>query len=359
LGGHPYYARLCSIGLDGTDLCLLTPENAYHDVELSPSINCLVDNFSRVDQAPRAVLRDMEGGLIMKLEQTDITPLKKIGWQPPEIVQAKAADDKTRLWGVMWKPFDLDPEKKYPLVAFVYPGPQDEGFPLTFFNGTVNNHIHLAQYGFVVIWAGNRGGSYKRPLEYSEYYRANMRDYPLEDNKRFIEQMAERYPFIDINRIGIWGGSSGGFEAAAAMLSFPDFYKVGVTRSGLHDPSLYHTWWNDLFQGMKNINGDGEDSRWEAVRTPGNLELASRLKGRLLILHSEMDINCHPAHAARLVDALMAAGKRFDYFVVPGAGHMWGSRWQYEQRLIWDYFIRNLMGDERMSVNLFENFKNE
>jgi len=167
----------------------------------------------------------------------------------------------------------------------------------------------------------------------------------------------EQHPYMDGGRIGVWGGSSGGFQAAAAMLSYPDFYKAGVTRSGIHDPGLYHAWWGDQFQGLKECTLDGSETAWEPVRSPGNPELAGRLKGRLLILHSEADINCHPAHSARLAYALMAAGKRFDYFVVPGAGHGWGNRWQYEQRLIWDYFIRHLMGDERRSVNLFENFK--
>jgi dipeptidyl aminopeptidase/acylaminoacyl peptidase len=358
-GRNPYYSHLYRVRLDGSDLRLLTPEDAHHDVAISPGHNFFVDNFSRVDQAPQAVLRDMRGNLLVELETMDTAPLLEMGWKAPEIVQARADDGETGLWGVMWKPFDLEPRVKYPVVSFVYPGPQDERIPLTFFQGAVNNHVHLAQFGFVVIMTGNRGGSYKRSLAYSEYYRGNMRDYPLADNRGAIRDLAERYAFMDIDRVGIWGGSSGGFMAAAAMFTYPDFYKVGVARSGLHDPSLYHGWWNDQFQGMDAERVEGGETRWVSRKTPSNLKIAKNLKGHLLILHSEADRNCHPAHAARLVDALMAAGKRFDYFLVPGSGHGWGNRWPYEQRLIWDYFIRHLMGDHRSGVDLFEDFSEE
>jgi dipeptidyl aminopeptidase/acylaminoacyl peptidase len=298
----------------------------------------------------------MEGRLLLELETADLSRLREAGWKAPEIFKTGSAEGGMDLWGVMWKPFDFDPTRRYPVIDFVYPGPQDEGIPRTFMQGLLTNNIHLAQYGFIVIMCGNRGGSYNRPVAYSEHYRGNLRDYPLADHKAVIEQLAARHVFIDIERVGIWGGSSGGFMALTAMLTYPDFYKVCVARSGQHDPSLYHSWWSEQFQGVGQRAGPDGHAEWASKETPGNLELARNLKGRLLLLQSEMDMNVHPAHAARMADALMAAGKRFDYFVVPGAGHEWGDRWPYVQRMIWTYFVRHLMGDDRYSVDIFNDF---
>jgi dipeptidyl aminopeptidase/acylaminoacyl peptidase len=352
---NPYYEHLYSLDLDGRNMRLLTHENAHHRVYLSPSRACFVDNHSRVDDPPRAVLRDAEGGLLMELEIADMTRLLDAGWKAPEVVKVEAADGETDLWGVLWKPYDFDPDRRYPIVSFIYPGPQDELVPLTF-QDALDNNAHLAQFGFIVVQVGTRGGSYKRSLEYSEYCRGNLRDYPIEDNRAAIEELGRRHAWIDMDRVGIWGGSSGAFAAVTATLTYPDFYKVCVARSGPHDPAIYHAWWSDRFQGMSRVPSDEDMIRWVSDRAGSNLELARNLKGRLLLIHSEMDQNVHPAHSARMARALMAANKRFDYFVVPGAGHSWGPDWAYVQRLIWTYFVHNLMGDTRWDVDIFEDF---
>jgi dipeptidyl-peptidase-4 len=353
---NPYYDHLYSVSLNGGDIKPLTYEDAHHEVFLSPSCKYLVDNFSRVDQPLQAVLKDSDGNFLMELESTDISRLVEAGWKEPEVFHVKAADGETDLWGVMYKPYDFDPGRRYPIISFVYPGPQDELVPLTFI-GALGNNAHLAQYGFIVVHAGNRGGSYKRSLEYSEYFRGNLRDYPVADNKAVIENLARRHEWIDADRVGIWGGSSGAYAALTGMLTYPEFYKVCVARSGPHDPSIYHAWWSDEFQGMLKIVQEDGTVKWITEVAEGNLELAHNLEGRLLLLQSEMDDNVHPAHAARMARALMAANKRFDYFVVPGAGHAWGGNWNYVQQMIWTYFVHHLMGDQRWNIDIFEDFE--
>jgi dipeptidyl aminopeptidase/acylaminoacyl peptidase len=352
---HPYYTHLYRTELNGETICLLTPEDTHHEIFLSPNGRFFVDNSSTVETPTRSVLRNADGELILELERLNVSPLESAGWKKPGIFKVKADDGNTDLWGVMWKPFYFDPGKRYPIITEVYPGPQDEAIPLTFMQGLLNNNVHLAQYGFIVVHFGNRGGSYKRSLKYSNFHRGNLRDFPLADNKAAIERLAEIHSFIDMKRVGIWGGSSGGFMAVSAMLTYPDFYKVGVARSGQHDPCIYSGWWSDYFQGADCQSTKGEN-RWLTCVPPGNLKLARKLKGHLLILHSEMDTNVHPAHSARLVDSLMAAGKRFDYFVVPGGGHGWSHNWPYIQRMIWTYFVHHLMGDGRVSVDMFDDF---
>ncbi len=353
---NPYYEHLYSVRLDGADLRHLTYEDAHHEVYLSPSFEYFVDNYSRVDEAPRASLRDARGDPVMELEAADLSYLEGSGFKAPEVFKVKAADGETDLWGVMYRPYDFDASRKYPIISFVYPGPQDELVPLTFMDA-LNNNAHLAQYGFIVVHAGNRGGSYKRSVEYSEYYRGNLRDYPVADNRAVIEELASRHAWIDIDRVGIWGGSSGAYAALTGMLTYPDFYKVCVARSGPHDPAIYHAWWSDQFQGMSSAAGEDSTVRWLTEAAAGNLELAGNLKGHLLLVHSEADQNVHPAHSARMARALMAANKRFDYFVVPGAGHAWGQNWPYVQQMIWTYFVRYLMGDTRWDVDMFEIFE--
>ncbi len=333
-GINPYFSFLYSVNIYDGSLKLLTPENANHEVWLSPDAEYFVDIYSRVDLPHKSVLRDKKGDLIMELANGETDNLIKNGWQNPEQFTVKAADNKTELWGVMWKPFNFDSHKKYPVITFVYPGPQDNFVPVQFFRRL--NNAHLAQYGFIVVMCGTRGSSYKRSVKFSEYFRKNLRDYPLEDNKYMLEQLAERHSFVDINRVGIWGGSSGGFMAAAAILSYPDFYKVAVSRSGQHDPAVFHSWWSDIFN-----TPPGRDS---ADSLFSNISLAENLEGRLLLIHGETDMNVHPSNSARLANALMKAGKYFDYIVVPGSGHGWGPNREYIQKRIWLYFIEHLMG---------------
>jgi len=191
-----------------------------------------------------------------------------------------------------------------------------------------------------------RGSSYKRSKSFSEYYRSNLRDYPLEDNKFMIEQLAARYPFIDSSKIGIWGGSSGGFMAASAILKYPDFYKVSVSRAGQHDPRVFHTWWTDVFNTPLYKN--------EADSIFTNISIAKNLKGKLFIIHGEIDTNVHPSNSARLANELMKSGKYFDYLVVPGGSHAWSHNWQYVQKRIWLYFVENLLDNRIENINIME-----
>ena len=321
---NPYYSRLYLASTEHHHLDLLNPETADHEVIFSPSGKYFVDNYSRVNRAHRSILRGRNGRRILFLEEGSTNKLKAHGWQNPDTFRVKATDDTTNLYGVMWKPFDFDPEKKYPIITYVYPGPQDNFVPTTFFSEL--NNVQLAQYGFIVVMCDTRGSSYKRSLKFSEYFRTNLRDYPLADNKYMIEQLAQKHDFIDIDKVGIWGGSSGGFMAATAMLQYPDFYKVGVSRAGQHDPATFHAWWSEVF-GSNPTTGK-VDSLYS------NLSIAHQLKGKLLLIHGESDMNVQPTHSLKLANELMKSGKHFDLLMVPGGGHGWSRNWQYVQQRI-------------------------
>ena len=314
---NPYYELLYQLNIINGQLTLLTPENANHSVYFSPDNTYFVDTFSRPDMPHKSVVRDCNGNIVMEIENASINGLEGLNWIMPEVFTVKSADGKTDLWGLMWKPFDFDSDKKYPIITFVYPEPQFNFVPTTFF--TEPNNVHLAQYGFIVMMCGTRGSSYDRSLEFSEFYRGNVRDYPLADNKYEIEQLAKKYPFIDIDRVGVWGGSSGGYMAVSAMLTYPDFYKVGVSRAGQHNPETFHCWWNDYFQGV--------DDHGNTTPAKSNLKLVENLRGHLFLIHGEMDKTVHPSQTALLVYALMKAGKNFDYLVVPGGDHGWSTNW--------------------------------
>lgn len=265
-GENIYFEHLYSVRLDGTGLTLMDPGNANHRSTLSPSKLFLVDNHSRVDMAPEAVLRSADGKLILKLEVADLKRLKEAGWKMPETFVVKAADGVTDLYGNLWKPFDFDPKKKYPIIANVYPGPQMEGTNHTFapFSGTQQ----LAQLGFIVIQVGHRGGAPNRSKAYASYGYFNLRDYGLEDKKYAIEQLAARNPWIDINRVGIYGHSGGGFMTAAALMQKPynEFFKVGVSSAGNHDNNIYNNSWSERYHGLKEVEVKAEDAKAQGTQ---------------------------------------------------------------------------------------------
>lgn len=348
-GRNPYYEHLYRVGLDGSDLRLLTPEDAHHKVTMSPTRKFFVDNFSRVDAPTRAVVRNSDGNLVLELETADASKLIGAGWRPPEIFVAKADDGKTDLWGVMYKPFDFDPEKKYPLITRGYPGRQDEFIPKEF--QPIEVETGMAQLGFIIVRFGNRGGCPHRGLEYRSFGRYDFRDFCLPDKKAVIEELARRHSFIDIDRVGIVGSSSGGFMATSAMLVYPDFFKVGVAMTSPNDPMMYYKQWVERYQGVKRVTDPDGTVRWEAS-ADGNVELAANLKGRLLMIYGAQDDNVHITNLYRMADALIKAGKRFDMFVVPGAGHGLGD-YRYLFRLITDYFVQHLLGDTGGAQMLF------
>ncbi|HEX6981950.1 MAG TPA: DPP IV N-terminal domain-containing protein [Balneolaceae bacterium] len=358
-GVNPYYAQLYKVRFDGSDFKRLTPENATHDISASEEGNYFVDNYSRVDMPTKSVLRNGEGEVIMKLQETDVSRMKKAGWKAPEMFKVKAADDVTDIYGVMWKPFNFDSTKKYPIIAYVYPGPQTEPFPIGFtIRGSRARPTALAQLGFVVVAMGQRGGSPIRSRYYHTYGYGDLRDYPLIDNKYGLEQLAARHNFIDESRVGIYGHSGGGFMSTAALLTYPDFYDVAVSSSGNHDNNVYNLWWSEAHNGVKKVTktievddseGGVKDSTITVFKAPveTNIELAENLEGHLLLTTGTVDNNVHPANTIRMANALIKAGKDFDYMIMPGQRHGYGEYSPYFERMLWRYFAEHLLSDYR------------
>ena len=357
-GEHPYYQHLYSVRFDGNRLQHLSPESGNHQVYASTEGNYFVDNISTVDTPTRSVLRDGSGKIILELQQVNIDRATELVWEVPETFTVKAADGATDLYGVMWKPFDFDPNKKYPIVSYVYPGPQTEPFPITF---GASRHQALAQVGFIVVAFGNRGGSPLRSRYYHTYGYGDLRDYPLADNRYGLEQLIGRHTFVDGSKVGIYGHSGGGFMSTAALLTHPDFYDVAVSSAGNHDNNVYNRWWSETHNGVeettKVIKEMGEDSV-EVEKTittfdgpiETNAALAKNLQGKLLLVHGNIDNNVHPANTIRLVDALVKEGKRFDMMILPGRRHGFGPYQPYFERMMWYYFAEHLLGDYQGST---------
>jgi dipeptidyl-peptidase-4 len=349
-GEDPYYTHLYRVGFDGSGLKLLNPGDASHAVSVTDSAKFFVDNASRVNGTPESTLYDTLGTNVLKLDTPDLTPLKEAGFKFPEPFMVKADDGITDLYGVMYKPFDFDPARKYPIIAFVYPGPQTESVTKTF--NPRSNNISLAQFGFVVIEVGNRGGHPQRSKWYHNYGYGNLRDYGLADKKAAIEQLAKRHSFVDLNRVGIWGHSGGGFMSAAAMLVYPDFFKVGWSESGNHENNIYNNSWSEKHHGVKEIEKDGQVTFEYDIEK--NSELAKNLKGHLMLITGDIDNNVHPANTYRLADALIKANKRFDMFVLPGVRHSFQPVSGYVNWLRGDYFARHLLGKAADDVDIVE-----
>ena len=350
-GEDPYYTHLYRVNLDSTGLRQLDKGDASHAAEVNDTGRFVVNTFSRVDQAPKSELRDAAGSLLLELETTDVTALAAAGFKFPEPYKVKADDGITDLYGVMYKPFDFDPNAKYPVIAYVYPGPQTESVSKTFVPRSQS--MTLAQLGFVVIEVGNRGGHPTRSKWYHNYGYGNLRDYGLADKKRAIEQLATLHPFIDIDRVGIYGHSGGGFMSTAAMLVYPDFFKVAVSSSGNHENNVYNRWWSEKHHGVKEVVDKDGNIKFE-YNIEKNSEIAKNLKGRLLITTGDQDNNVHPANTLRLAAALIKAGKRFDFFIFPGQRHGYGDMGDYWFWIRADYFAKWLLGDFSQTVDLVE-----
>lgn len=392
-GKDPYFSMIYRINFDGSDMQLLTPEDATHSFSMAELSNkYFVDTYSRADLAPVSVLRDVKGNVLMKLEETDLTRLLQTGWQMPERVKVKAVDGVTDLYGIMWKPIKMEEGRKYPIISKVYPGPQEESFTVSSWSATGRYNLALAQLGFVTVSMGHRGGSPMRDKYYHTYGYDNLRDYALPDDKYALEQLADRYDFIDITRVGIYGHSGGGFMSTAAILTYPDFYTAAVSSAGNHDNNIYNLWWGETHNGVKEVtktvkkkdvkdikDGEGvKDVKEEKKEKTGepwfaedtvkketekvtkfeakvakNQDLAKNLKGHLLLVHGDIDNNVHPGNSIRVADALIAAGKRFDYMVMPGQRHGFGNYSKYFERMMWYYFAEHLLGDYRTNVEIY------
>jgi dipeptidyl-peptidase-4 len=350
-GEDPYAMHLYRIGLDGSGLKLLNAGEAMHSAEMNDGAKYFVDNFSRVDAAPKSRLLDATGSPLLELETTDTSALVEAGFKYPEPFKVKADDGITDLYGVMYKPFDFDAKEKYPIIAYVYPGPQTESVSKTFVPRSASQM--LAQFGFIVIEVGNRGGNPQRSKWYHNYGYDNLRDYGLADKKRAIEELAQRYPFIDIDKVGIFGHSGGGFMTAAALLVYPDFFKVGVSSSGNHENNIYARWWSEKHHGVKEVVDEKGNVKFE-YSIEKNSEIAKNLKGHLLLATGDIDNNVHPANTFRLANALIRANKRFDFIIFPGQRHGYGDMNDYWTWIRADYFCKWLLGDFSQTIDITE-----
>jgi dipeptidyl aminopeptidase/acylaminoacyl peptidase len=351
-GEDPYYLHLYRVNLDGTGLQLLNKDNFNHRITGSDANLYFIDNYSRVDTIPVAVLRDNRGNVLLEMDSPDLSLLFEVGFKFPEPFKVKADDGKTDIYGVMHKPFDFDPNKKYPIIAYVYPGPQTESVSKSL-NLRGDRTWRLAQFGFIVVTVGNRGGHPSRSKWYHNYGYGNLRDYGLADKKAAIEHLAARHSFIDIDKVGIFGHSGGGFMSTAAMLVYPDFFKVAVSSAGNHENNIYNRWWSEKHHGVKEIEDDKGEITFQ-YDIEKNSEVAKNLKGRLLICTGDIDNNVHPGNTIRLANALIKANKRFDFFLFPGQRHGFGNMNEYFFWLRADYFCKHLIGDYSQDVDIEE-----
>jgi dipeptidyl aminopeptidase/acylaminoacyl peptidase len=343
-GEDPYYLHLYKINFDGSGLALLDGGDFDHAMSMDDSHQFFVDNYSRVNSVPKSAVFNSLGKKIMDLETADLSSLMAAGYKFPEPFKVKADDGITDLYGVIYKPYNFDSTKKYPLMEYVYPGPQTEAVNKSF-GRSMDRMDRLAQLGMIVITVGNRGGNPSRSKWYHNYGYGNLRDYGLADKKAAAEQMADRYPFIDINRVGIFGHSGGGFMSTAAMLVYPDFFKVAVSESGNHDNSIYNRWWSEKHHGVKEMISDKGDTTFQ-YSIEKNPDIAKNLKGHLLLCTGDIDNNVHPGNTIRVANALIKADKRFDFVLLPGQRHAYGEMTEYFWWRTADYFSRYLIGDD-------------
>ena len=339
-GRDPYFIHFYRIGFDGKNLTLLTPEDATHVVAPSPSGKYFVDSYSKPDVAPTTVLRDSAGKLIATLERTDISRLVSAGWKPPEPIVVKGRDGSTDLYGLLYKPTKLNPSAKYPIVNHIYPGPQTGSVGPRNFLSARGDSQGLAELGFVVVEIDGMGTPW-RSKKFHDAYFGDMGDNTLPDQVAAMKELARRYPWIDLDRAGIWGHSGGGYATAGAMLHYPDFFKVGISESGNHDNRNYEDDWAEKWQGLLTKKPDGTTN----YDTQANQNFAKNLKGKLLLAHGTMDDNVPPSNTMVLVDELIKANKDFDLLLLPNRRHGYAAE-PYMMRRRWDYFVRNLLGAE-------------
>ncbi|MGI6643291.1 MAG: DPP IV N-terminal domain-containing protein [Bacillota bacterium] len=337
-GRDPYYRHLYSVGLDGGEIRLLTPEDAEHQVTFSPSGGYFVDTYSRIDLPPVHVVRKASGEMVCKLGEADISLLLETGWKYPERFSAKARDGVTDIYGMVIRPSNFDPTRKYPVIEANYSGPQTIRTPKAFGGGMGSSKIWydqaLAELGFIVVTVDGLGMAY-RSKSFQDFAYKNLGDAGLDDHIAAFWQLADRYPYMDLSRVGIYGSSAGGYASTHAIMARPDFYKVAVSWAGNHDHRTDKAAWNERYMGPLGPHYEEQ----------ANSHLAANLKGKLLIMHGDMDENVPPASSVQLIDALIKANKDFDYLVLPNAPHAYGMH-PYIVRKRWDYFVKHLLGVE-------------
>lgn len=343
-GRNPYYQHFYKVSLDGGAPVLLTPEDADHKITLSPDGTYFVDMYSTTATPPVTLLRKaVDGSVVREIARADITRLQAAGWVAPEPFTVKARDGKTDLYGLMFKPSNFDPAKKYPIVNYIYPGPQVGSVRSRSFLPSHGDNQALAELGFVVVAIDGMGTPFRSKAFHDAYFE-NIGDNTLPDQVTGMKELGKRFAWIDMDRVGIWGHSGGGNATATAMFRYPDFFKVGWSESGNHDNRNYEDDWAEKWQGLLRKNKDGSSNYDDQA----NQSHAKHLKGHLMLVHGLMDDNVPPSNTLLVVDALIAANKDFDLLVLPNARHGYGSgqAGMYVTRRRWDYFVRNLMGAE-------------
>ena len=351
-GENPYQMHVYRVSLQGGEPKMLDIPDMNIDAIASDDGKYFIANYSRVDYKPASALFDAAGKKVCDLGEADFSLLFAAGYKFPERFKVKAADGITDLYGAIYKPFDFDSTKVYPICDYVYPGPQVEANNISWSRGFTRTD-RLAQLGFIVITVGNRGGHPDRSKWYHNYGYGNLRDYGLEDQKYAIQQLGARYSWIDLNRVGIHGHSGGGFMSTAAMLKYPDFFKAAVSCAGNHDNSIYNRWWSEQHHGITEKVEAGDTTFVYSIET--NPEIASNLKGHLMLVHGDIDNNVHPANTIRVVNALIRANKRFDMLILPGQRHGFGDMNEYFFWRMADYYCEWLMGSsKRNEVNIKE-----
>ena len=332
--GDPYYTYLYSINFDGSGLKLLSPENAYHICKVSPNGKYVFDNYSRVDLPDRFLIRNSKNGKkIMDVDKTDIEDILKMGWKAPEMYTVKARDNETNIYGVIYKPFNFDSTKSYPVIEGTYSGPQTIRTPKTFRRGLINMDIPIAQIGFVVVTVDGLGSAYRSKKFHDVSYK-NLGDIGAPDHIKAIKDLSKKHPYMDVENVGIYGHSAGGYDATHALLTHPDFYKVGVSSAGNHDHRSAKAWWPELYMGFPAGKHYDEQS---------NFFLAEKLVGKLMMVHGNMDNNVNPAASIRMADELIKANKDFEFILLPGKDHGTCYYDKYFIRKRWDFFVKHLL----------------
>ena len=340
-GVNPYYRQFFKVDIDSGKVTLLTPEDADHTIEMSPDGEYFVDSHSTPTTPPVTVLRASDDGhVIATVARADISRLQAAGWVPPIPITVKARDGKTTLYGMMFKPTNFDPHKKYPVIDYIYPGPQTGSVRGRSFLAARIDHQAMAELGFIVVAIDGMGTPW-RSTSFHHYWYGNMGDNTLPDQVAGIRELAKRHPWIDLDRVGIWGHSGGGNATATAMFRYPDFFKAGWAESGNHDNRNYENDWGEKYQGLLVTNPDGTTS----YDNQANQLIAKNLKGCLMLVHGEIDDNVPIGSAYLVVDALIKANKDFDMLILPNQHHGYGEDSSYVTRRRWDWFVRNLAGD--------------
>jgi dipeptidyl-peptidase 4 len=339
-GRDPYFTHFYRIGLDGQNQQLLTPEDANHEISLSESGRYFVDSYSKPDVPAVAIVRDASGKQVMELEKADISRLTAHGWKAPMPFTVKGRDGTTDIYGLLYRPTNFDPSSKYPIVVSIYPGPQSGSVGSRSFSPARGDTQALAELGFVVVQMDGMGTP-GRSKKFHEAYYGDMGDNTLPDQVAGVKELAKRHAWIDVDRVGIYGHSGGGYATAAAMFRYPDFFKVGVSQAGNHDQRNYEDDWGEKWQGLLKKNPDGTTSYDDQA----NQTHAKNLKGKLLLAHGTMDANVPQYNTLVVVDELIRHNKDFDLIMFPNRGHGFGSE-PYMVRRRWDYFVRHLLGAE-------------